>query len=158
MKIYIKILLLSCLLITACETEEGYEDFPVPTSSVNAMSGDYYVQTFFGGSLVLDYQFITISNSNADNGTEIQITDDHIWPFKAVVPVNLNNLTFAGSDLTSGDITVTISNGVIVKNGTTSTSGVVADMISFDGEFSDDPGNVYHFEGYKRTGFLEDEH
>ncbi|MEP3838768.1 MAG: lipid-binding protein [Algibacter sp.] len=158
MKIYLKTFLLSCLLVLACETEEGFEDFPVTTSSVIEMSGDYYVQTFLDGNLVLDYEFITISNSNADNGTEIQITDNHIWPFKAVVPANLGDLTFSGTNLISGAITVTITNGAIVKNGTTSTFGVTADMISFDGEFSDDPGNVYHFEGYKRTGFLEDEH
>lgn len=147
---------------TSCETEEGYEDYTVERTSVIDMTGDWYIQTFFDGDLVLDYELVTLSNTAADNG-EIQIFDDHIWPFTAKVPVDLNNLTFSGNDLadlvSDGAVTVTITNGVIVKNGTTSSGlGVTTNSISFDAEFSDDPGSVYHFEGYKRTGFLEDEH
>ena len=33
-----------------------------------------------------------------------------------------------------------------------------ADSISFNIEFSDDPGTIYRIEGFRRTGFLEDEH
>jgi hypothetical protein len=36
--------------------------------------------------------------------------------------------------------------------------GNKSDLISYKIEFSDDPGTIYEVNGYKRTGFAEDEH
>lgn len=159
---YIAVLLI-VTAISSCN-EEGFEDLNLKKSSVIGMSGDWYVQTFIGGNMVLDYEVITTSNTASDDGTAIQMSDhEHIWAFNSAVPVNLSALTFSGSNLASKvddyEITITVTNGVIQKNGTVSSgANQVADLISFDIEFSDDPGSVYHIEGYKRTGFLEDEH
>ncbi|MFV9552251.1 lipid-binding protein [Algibacter sp. PT7-4] len=159
---YIAVIMLVTVFVSC--NEEGYEDVTIKKSSVVEMSGDWYVQTFLDGNMVVDYEVITTSNTAADNGTEIQMFDhEHIWAFNSAVPVNLSALTFSGTDLASKvddyEITVTITNGSIVKDGTVSSdTNEVADLISFDIEFSDDPGSVYHIEGYKRTGFLEDEH
>ncbi|MBP0903425.1 lipid-binding protein [Mariniflexile gromovii] len=150
-------------MVASCTSEEGYADLTLDKSAVSEMSGDWYVETFVNGNLALGYEVITVSNTPEDDGTAIQIFDhSHIWEFNTAVPVNISSLTFEGSNLASKvddyEITVNITNGAIVKNGTTSTSGRTADKISFDIEFSDDPGTIYHIEGYKRTGFLEDEH
>ncbi|WP_165876173.1 lipid-binding protein [Mariniflexile fucanivorans] len=135
----------------------------VDKSAVSEMSGDWHVETFVDGDLAIGYQVITVSNTPEDDGTAIQINDHgNIWEFNAAVPADISSLTFAGSNLESivddYEITVSVTNGSITKNGTTSTSGRTVDKISFDIEFSDDPGTIYHIEGYKRTGFLEDEH
>jgi len=150
-------------ILSSCSPNEGYEDFTLDKSPVIEMSGDWYVQTFVGSDVVGGYSLITTSNTSADDGTEIQIFDQqNIWWFNAKVPVNLGALTFAGDDLASDvdgyEITVNITNGSIVKGGTISTSGKTTDSISFDIEFSDDPGTIYTIAGYKSTGFLEDEH
>ncbi len=148
---------------TSCETEEGFEDFKIEKSSVADMSGDWYVKTFVGGNEAIDYSLITTSNVATDDGSGIQIFDHkNIWWFNTQSPITLNSLSFEGTNLASlvddYAITVNIVNGIIVKNGTKSNSGKTTDSISFDIEFSDDPGTIYHIEGFKRTGFLEDEH
>jgi len=165
MKIFFKytLLVLFITILSSCSEDDGYEDLNLPTSPAAEVSGDWFVQTFVGGSLALDFVRITTSNTAADSASEINIFDhQNIWWFNFKTPVDINALTFSGSDLFSDvngyQITVNVSNGTIVKNGTTSTSGRTADSISFDIEFSDDPGTIYQLTGYRRTGFLEDEH
>ncbi|MDD7886425.1 lipid-binding protein [Flavivirga sp. 57AJ16] len=159
---YILILTLAFSLFNSCE-EDGYEDFTVEKTGVIELSGDWYVETFLEGNKIIDYEVITTSNTANDNSA-IQIFDhEHIWTFNVAVPANSQNLTFEGSGLASDvdgyEITVDITNGKVEKNATvTSGTNLPADLISFDAEFSDDPGNVYHIEGYKRSGYLEDEH
>ncbi|SHJ23995.1 lipid-binding protein [Pseudozobellia thermophila] len=157
-----KTLTVAIALIALSSCDEG-GDFDPGATQVVEMSGDWFVQTFVGDVLVLDYSQISTYNTAADDGTEIWV-DDHgnIWDFKVKSPVDLQQLTFSGSDLTSVvedyNITVSISNGTITKDGATTTGGNTADQISFDVEFSDDPGTIYTMIGYKRNGLLEDEH
>jgi len=176
MKKYFKYILIFALTTGSLScSEEGFEDLTLETSSVSEMSGDYYVQAFVGDVMVADYFRITTSNTPTDNGTELQIYDHfNFWWMNFAVPVNTSALTFNGTDILSSvedddssttdvfetyDVNVTVTNGSIVKNGTvTSDTGNKADLIAFDIEFSDDPGTIYHLEGYKRSGFLEDEH
>lgn len=147
-------------LVISCD--EGGEPEAGATSTVE-MSGDWFVQTFVGDDLVLDYQQISTYNTAADDGTQMWVDDHgHIWDFKVKSPINLDALTFSGETLSSNvdgyEVSVTITNGIIEKNGTTSTGGTTVDKISFDAEFSDDAGTIYSMVGYKRTGFPEDEH
>lgn len=148
--------------LTTVSCDEGGDPAPGATKVVN-MAGDWYVQTYVGESLVLDYSLISTYNTADDNGQEMWV-DDHqnIWWFKATVPVDVKAQTFSGSDLPSSvddyDITVNISNGKIIDDIATSTGGNKTDSIYMDIEFSDDPGTIYTLKGYRRTGFLEDEH
>lgn len=160
-KIYKTVLLLFTLsLFTSCD--EGGDPDPGATSVVE-MAGDWFVQAFVGETLVADYLQISTYNTSADDGTEIWI-DDHqnFWWFKSKSLVNVNALTFSGTDLESSvdgyNITVTITNGIVTKDDTETSGGNITDGISFDIEFSDDPGTIYTLKGYKRTGLLEDEH
>ncbi|WNH13405.1 lipid-binding protein [Thalassobellus suaedae] len=173
-KKYIVLVLIGIIAFTSCETEEGYEDYTVENTNLSDMSGDWYVEVFVDDDLVSDYIRITTSNS-ASSENSLQIYDHfNFWWMNVAVPADLSSLTFSGTDLLSSvedddtdttdvfetyDVNVNVSNGSVIKDGTvTSGTGNVADLISFDVEFADDPGTIYHFEGYKRSGFLEDEH
>ena len=154
------ILLLAVNLFVSCD--EGGDPDPGATKVVD-MSGDWFVQTFVDGTMIVDYARITTYNTAADDGTEMWVDDNqNIWWFKVKSPINTSAMTFSGSDLDSDVdgyvITVNITNGVVVKNGGTTTGGNISDSISLEAEFSDDPGTIYTMVGYKRTGLLEDEH
>lgn len=153
-------LLLAVNLFVSCD--EGGDPDPGATRVVS-MSGDWFVQTFVDGEMIIDYTRITTYNTAADDGTEIWVDDNqNIWAFKVKSPVNVSTMTFSGSTLDSDVdgyvITVNITNGTIVKDGGTTSAGNISDSISFEAEFSDDLGTIYAFVGYKRTGLLEDEH
>lgn len=102
---------------------------------------------------------ISIYNTS-DNDPAFMWLDDqeHSWGLKAKVPLNLEALTFGGSDLDElyYGVTVTITEGVIVKNGATTPSGDVVDSISFKAEFSDIPGEIWEYSGYKSTAKVDD--
>ncbi len=155
-------LVLFAAAFSSCD-EEGYEDFTIEKTDVKELSGDWYVQTFVDGDMVIDYTLLTTSNT-ANDKSALKIFDhEEIWEFNAPIPANIEALTFEGENIDSkvGDyeITVTVTNGKVEKNATfTSDTNLAADFISFDIEFSDDPGTIYHIEGFKRSGFLEDEH
>lgn len=156
---FLKIFICLCMVMGVSCDEGGNPD--AGATGVVAMSGDWFVQTFVDGELVLDYSRISTFNTAADDGTQMWV-DDHgnIWPFKVKCPVNTTALTFSGNALENelDDVTVTITNGTIVKDGAVTTGGNMADEISFEAEFSDDPGTIYSMVGYKRNGLLEDEH
>ena len=102
---------------------------------------------------------ISIYNTSANDASTMWIDDqEHSWGLKAKVPLNLGALTFGGSDLEElyYGVTVTITDGVIVKNGATTPSGDVVDSISFKAEFSDIPGEIWEYSGYKSTGKVGD--
>ena len=157
---------------TACD--EGGDPNPGETAIVE-VSGDWYVQLLVDGEDIygIGYYLLSTYNTSANNGNEMWIDDHELWPFKVKASVNISAKTFEGSSLeneysyedeledgTKVDVfpIVTITNGQIVKDGATTTGGNPSDSISFTIEFSDDPGTIYTIEGYKRTGFLEDEH
>lgn len=153
--------------VTFVACDEGGDPDP-GGSNVQDMAGDWYVQfNDQGDEPSGDYYLITTYNTAADDGKEIWIDDNkNIWWFKAKAPVQIEKLSFAGTDLASSvpdgdttyDIKISVANGKIVMGGAITDAGNPSDSISFDIEFEDDPGNVYSLVGYRRTGFLEDEH
>jgi hypothetical protein len=158
---FILLLVVSALFIS-CDND-GYADYDAGATNVEELSGEWYVQLLLEEEVIVDYGLISTYNTSANTGDEMWV-DDHqnLWWFKVKSPVNVQAKSFSGTDLASSvdgyDISVTISNGMIVKNGATTTEGDTADGISFDIEFSDDPGTVYSVQGYRKTGFLEGEH
>ncbi len=132
---------------------------------IEEVTGTYFVQTFVGDRLVVDYESINIYNTANNTAPEMWIDDnEHIWPFKVKSAINLNDLTFSGMNLESEFlvedklVTITITNGKITKGDTETTGGNISDGITFDAEFSDDPGTIYSIKGYKHTGFVNDLH
>lgn len=148
--------------LTACD--EGGDPDPGQTSTVD-MAGDWFVEFLVDGEDIygIGHARITTYNTAADDGTEMWIDDNqNTWWFKVKTPIDVNSLTFAGAGLASNvdgyEVTVDILNGVIVKGGATTSGGNISDSIYFEAVFSDDPTTTYQLVGYKRTGFLEDEH
>lgn len=146
--------------MSACET---YGDPEVKYSSTYPVSGEWYIEYYVGDAHVGDFALHTISNTAADDGKEIWIGDEgNFWTYKVKCPVNMSNLTFAGTEITSivedYGIKISIANGKVMEKAATVPSGVKTDSIYFEINFEDDAATTYIAKGYKKTGFLEDEH
>lgn len=134
-------------------------------TATEAVAGEWFTTFTIEGEDVygLGYQLITTSNTAANVPTEFLIADDgHTWNYRVKCPLNLDARTFGGNGLISlvpdYGIAVNIANGKILPGAATSSGGNVTDSIYFEVEFEDDPGTIYQVAGYRRTGFLEDEH
>lgn len=150
------LILFTCALVVSCD--EGGELDPGETALVE-VAGDWVVEIERDGSH-WDHNTISTYNTAANSPTVMWLDDlGHGWGLKAKVPVNLQAKTFGGNNLEEiyYDVTVNITEGVIIKNGATAPSGTVVDSIYFKAEFSDIPGQIWEYYGYKRTGHLEDE-
>jgi len=163
LKLFLLLFIFGGLVLSCDRTGDGDVSDDQGGTSTQEMAGDWFVTTSVGGTQVADYARITTYNTSANNGQEMWIDDNHnIWDFKVKTPINYEAKTFSGSGLHSSvdgyDVNVTITNGKIIKGGATTTGGNKSDAIEFDAEFSDDPGTIYRISGYKRTGFVEDEH
>lgn len=165
MKKYISILFTLLLVaFTGCDVET---DTDAGGTSVAAMAGHWVVTFSNSGKAYGPYDLYTY-NTAADNGSEMWINDKNsFWNFNIKCPVTYNALTFAtggtpatsialNKDGSAYNITVAITDGKVVLNGTKSPGGHVTDSISFGIEFQDDPGNVYLCDGYRYTGFDDD--
>lgn len=172
MKKNIFYLMLLVLLFSACDEKEAWEQI---NSSVMEVSGEYWVKydhhVYGEDPFGAGYTKLIISNTAADNGTEIWLSDEgNFWDYKVKIPTNINELTF-GSDqpvtsIVDGyDILVRVSNGKLISNAVNNlASGVTADSIYFEVWFEDleDDTEIAHdtlfVSGFRKTGFLEDEH
>ncbi|WP_339916782.1 lipid-binding protein [Yeosuana marina] len=159
----IKVFILLCTVSLFVSCDEGGDPDPGGTN-VEAIAGDWWVIALepdgvtpaYGGDYV---QFSTYNTAANDNG--FWLDDNDNWmEIKAKASLNVDGMTFSSEPNTPElytDETVTVTNGMITKNSYTTTSNTTVDEISFEAEFSWDPGTVYKFVGHKRTGFLEDE-
>ncbi len=137
------------------------DDPAVGGTATQAMAGEWWVTFSIGGEDLTGYTLTTTSNTAANSTSEFLVTDNaNAWDYKVKCPINLDAKTFSGTSLANltYDITVNITDGKILPGAATTTGGNVTDSIYFKVEFSDDPGNLYEVAGYRRTGFLEDEH
>jgi hypothetical protein len=155
----ISYLFLSFALITAftsCEAEESNAD--ASTVLISEITGTYVVEMQWDGD-PQGTSTIIIYNTGA-NETDFMWLDDleHSWGLQAKVPLNFGALTFDGSDLEERyyGVTVTITESQIVKGGATAPSGDVVDSITFKAEFSDIPGEIWEYNGYKSTAKIGD--
>lgn len=170
----VALFVMATTLFSSCDK---VEDITIEGTLVESMSGDWYIQRYKKDSAPSgDYVLISTYNT-ASNGKEMWIDDGaHDYEYKFKIPVNIDALTFSGTDIESSidhddkpetpnyDITVTVSNGKVTLNDTETLGGNMVNGISFDITFSDDTPTpagilpVHTVKGYKRTGFLEDEH
>lgn len=157
-KIFAVFLIAASFTFGACQ-----KDYEVETLPNYEMSGQWYVQTYIGGTspdeVALGYVEIVTSNTAAANGNQLLVDDKgNIWPFK--VKANVSGMSFSvenGTNLYDDTLDVSIRNGIIVANGGKSLeTNTTVDSIYFEAEFSDDPGNTYIIAGHYKTGFEED--
>jgi hypothetical protein len=156
-----KLLILFAFLAVGLMSCDLGDDPDVGGTATQAVAGEWYTTFNVSGDSGGDYYLITTSNTAANSVNEFLIHDGaHTWDYRVKCPLNLDAKTFGGAGLQNlaYDITVNITNGQILPGVATTTGGNVTDSIYFQIEFSDDPGVIYEAAGYRRTGFLEDEH
>ena len=160
-----RFLILSAFLFLGLMSCDLGNDPDVGGTATQSVAGEWWTTFTIDGDDVygIGYQQITTSNTAANVPTEFLITDNaHTWDYKIKSPLNLDAKTFGGADLQNlvdgYDIVMTVANGKILPGAAISTGGNVTDSIYFEIEFEDDPGTIYQVAGYRRTGFLEDEH
>lgn len=176
MKKAIILLALAAVAFVACEKN------PIEKTAAVDMSGDWYVTCdgyFNDGSAPLVDPFgignfhILTANTAANVATEMLLADTEdgsFWDFRCKIAADPAKLTFSATDSENfsyydtapGDVTVTVTDGKILKGAAKTPSGMPADSISFHILFSDDLNaptyyDDLHVHGYRYTGLAGDE-
>ncbi|UJH92362.1 hypothetical protein LZ575_07495 [Antarcticibacterium sp. 1MA-6-2] len=83
--------------LVSCDT--GGDPDPGATEVVD-LAGDWYVMLLVDGEDIygLGYNLISTYNTASDE-QEMWVDDHELWPMKVVTPVNVQSLTFSGTDL-----------------------------------------------------------
>ena len=155
----ISYLLLGFTIITSFTSCNKVESIPDDSDIIiSEVTGKWVVDMIWDGD-PQGTNTISIYNTGANDSNLIWLDDlEHSWGLKAKVPLDLQTLTFGGSTLDElyYGVTVNITEGKIVKRGATTPSGEIVDSISFKAEFSDIPGEIWEYSGYKSTGKIAD--
>lgn len=174
MKLLKNIIILSLFVVTISSCKQLYEwnqpkDRDIEYSTTWPINGEWFITfKFDNGTGTIDdwyglgYQKIMAYNTSGNSKDSIWIDDlKATWSFKGKVKCDPSNKIFGQNDSIKeiyNDIKFILKNGKIIEDGVTCTSGTKSDSIYFEIEFSDDPGTIYYVSGYRRTGYLEDEH
>jgi len=158
MKKIFYIMLLGVMVITSCKKEAE-----IGGTAVKDMSGEWFLRySDDGGETWSDYTHFSTYNTASNSTSEMWLDDlETFWQMKGKVSVDFTNKTFSGTDIENQyyDSQFTIMDGKVLKGAATApASGAKTDSLYFKATFSDDPGAEYILAGYKKTGFLEDEH
>lgn len=146
-------------------TQKVAGEWYVTVDAINA-DGSVFETDYFGLG-----HFLLSTFNRADNSADkMWITDNNnFWVFKGVVDVNVNAQTFGGAtainnEAAAGDpITFKIINGKVLNGMAKTPSGMPADSVVFEINFSDDtyPADNgfdrYRVSGYRYTGLVSDE-
>jgi hypothetical protein len=133
-------------------------------TKLQAMCGEWYILMLEDGEDVgRGYHLISTSNTAANNETDLILDDHDTWPAKVITKVNLGAMTFDAApnlpNMYDAAVGVSILEGKIIKGAATTTGGNKTDSIYVKFEFVEKgEKSVIDFAGYRRTGFLEDEH
>lgn len=162
---YIGVLIIG-LVASSCDMGDVPE---VGGTKVQAMAGEWFIKVLIDGEdQEIGYNLITTSNTAKNTDTDL-LLDDHelltdydLPPVKTVCKVNIPTLTFTKSsnlpNLHSGESSISIVEGKVLKNAATTSGGNKTDSIYVKFVFDNDPSIEWEYSGYRRTGFLEDEH
>jgi len=159
-KLFILPFLLSFVFLTSCEKDEEEIEYVATYPVSGTWAVTYNVETSPGQfEAITDPTTVSIYNTAANKPDRIWIDDlEHFWHFKVNAPVDMTNLSFAGSELTneSYESEVTVTEGKVIKGGSM-VKGAPTDSIYFQVSFSDDGtaanpdpyGTIYHVFGHR---------
>lgn len=165
MKIF-KIFTVMCCLVfgfTACET---YDDPEVEYSSIALMSGEWIVKLTDPSNVAAKavmYTYNTADESTTQMWLRIGTATASNAKFgvRGKVGIDLANKSFSVVGEQNAYLTTnskfTVTGGTVITDGATTPSGHKADAISFKLTSDKNPGVEYTVEGYRRTGWPEDE-
>jgi hypothetical protein len=154
LKLLASVLILTA--ITSCRKERV-----VGGTEVQSLSGQWWVTTVGSDGSKSGYYALNTFNTSANVPTEMWIDDgNNYYGLHAKIATNASAQTFtanAADELYYG-VKVTITDGKVL-NGVAKgpDSKAVTDSIYFKATFTGDPV-VYTYSGYKRTGFVKDDH
>jgi len=169
MKNILGILAIALMMIMAsCKTEE----LDPGAAANNELSGEWFVEynhnEYGHDPFGVGYTRLLTSTTASQSATDLIITDEeNFWEFRVKAKMDIANMTFGSADTLRDyihDIKVLVRNGRVVEDAVTTTAGVVTDSIYFEVWFEDLEGatgiasDTLFVSGYRRTGFLEDEH
>jgi hypothetical protein len=160
LKLNITRVLVAMLVLTSFVACDEVGDTDPGGTSVEALAGDWFMNVSApDGTAISEHDLFSTYNTAANDGG--LWLDDHesVAEFKVKV-VTKSDGTFSASAATNeyNSRTVNITAGKVEKNAGTSKGGHKVDKITFNAEFSDEPGVIYSYEGHRRTGFYEDEY
>lgn len=159
--------LVATLALTACNSED--RSYDVDYTAIHPLGGQYVVSVT-RNSEAPKQTYATLSNTvdNVANHCWIRIgsyTTAGAMGINGKISCDVKATTFAGNNIENlaGNVvtskeTFTLTNGKVELKGITAPSGTVADKISFTYTTTKDPGAVYTVEGWRYTGWPEDDY
>ena len=137
--------IVALIFIISCQKEETYknkyQDYQT-FSSADPVCGDYVVNWYQGGALVIPGTTILSIYNTSTDASKIWVDDNgQFWNFKT--KANLSGTAFG------------VTNGIEVNLGDTTTitkGSVSGDAIYLELKWSTDPTNTYVCKGTRRTG------
>lgn len=160
-------LLFALLTLNGCNSEDL--SYNIDYTPIHPLGGQYVVTISKDGK-ALQQIYCTISNTTNNDTDKCWIRIGSYATAGAIgingkINCNVENLTFSGSDIenlagnvASSTETFTITDGKLVLNGATAPSGTTADKLTFTYTTTKDPGVTYSVEGYRYTGWPEDDY
>lgn len=154
-------MLIGFTALSSCKKEEE-----VGGTAMQKMAGEWYLHLSMDGGKTFGDDYYHFSTYNtADNSSSTMWLDDlgTFWDIKGKVSVNLADMSFNGTDIVNQkyESKFTITDGKLLEKAAKAAgSKTVTDSLYFKVKFSDDddPNTEYVLAGYRKTGFLEDEH
>lgn len=149
---------------------DDYKDVDPGKTATMPLNGEYWVTLDLYDSTAMtwvrdyygaDYTRIMLYNTSTNQADSMWIDDLGFWPTKCKIACDPKNKAFLPSEVHQADITdadVKVFLGSLITNGAITSGGNVTDSIVIELEWADDPGFRYRYAGYRRTGFLEDDH
>lgn len=159
--------LVATLGLAACNSEDLSYD--VDHTAIHPLGGQYVVTVSKNGT-VLTQTYATLSNTVNNDADKCWIrigsyTTAGAMGINGKISCDVTGLSFAGNavenlagNVTSSAATFTLTNGKVELQGVTAPSGTVTDKISFTYTTTKDPGATYTVEGWRYTGWPEDDY
>lgn len=163
---YIFFMLFASLIMSSCNSEDL--DYDVDHTAIHPLGGQYVVTVSRNGT-ELEMTYCTIVNTTSNDADKCWV---RVGTVTAAGKHNINGklscdvkaLIFSGSNIenlagniASSSETFTLTDGKLELNGIKAPSGTTADKISFTYTTTKDPEVTYLVEGWRYTGWPEDD-
>ncbi len=159
MKRFIKILLVACIALVGLNSCETYGDYKQDFSPIYPLCGEWVVNIVDNATNVKT-KAVIYTYDTADKSSNVMWLwiNSKAFGTKCKVDCNPAACTFSGSNLANALYSGTnnVLDGSVVVDGATTPSSGKSDSIHFT-YFSSLSNSTYTVDGYRRTGWPEDE-
>lgn len=162
---YLLLVLVATVGFISCNSEDN--EYDIYRTAIHPLGGEYIVTVSSGGATVATVSCIignTIKNDKDSCWVRIgSYSSASIYAINGKIACDVSSLSFSGTATNlAGNVATstqkfTLTGGKVVLKGAVAPSKTVADKISFTYTTTKNPGVTYSVEGYRRTGWEEDE-